>query len=257
MVAYDPDGHVVLFVRTVLPACELLHLCDDRREDLCLVDALLALENRDRPLDTHACVDALAAHLVVCAVLVLAVAHEDVVPDLEVLATGAAGMAVGTACGAAGVDEHLRIGSAGSGLSCRTPPVVLLGHVEDPVLADAKALPDTGGLLVTRCVLIPGEDGHGQPFRIDAEMLREELVAVLDSLLLEVGAQRPVAQHLEEREMMRVAHAVDVAGTDALLVVDQPVACRMLGSQDVRYEGVHSRRGEKHGRIVLGNQRRP
>ena len=132
---------------------------------------------------------------------VLVELHEDVIPDLDVLAAVAAGAAVGTALLLAGVDEHLGVGAAGAGLAGGAPPVVLAREAEDALLGDAEALPDFNGLLVGRDARLALEDRDVELLGAEAEVLREELEGPGDGLLLEVVVERPVAEHFEEGEV--------------------------------------------------------
>ena len=92
---------------------------------------------------------------------------------------------------------------------------------------------------------------------LEAELRGEELVAPGDGLGLEVVVERPVAEHLEEREVRRVAHGVDVARADAFLHVGEARAGGMRHlSHQIRHERVHARRGEEHRRVILGNHTR-
>ena len=249
----DAHRDIGLLVLTVCDARKKADLFEDGLHDFGLVDALLALENGYGALDSHSGVDALALHLHELAFLGLAVAHEDIVPDLEVLAASAAGLAVRSALGASGVYEHLRVRSAGSGLSGRSPPVVLTRHEVNPLIGNSAFVPDLGALFITRDSRLALEDGDGKLLRIDSQLLCQEFITPGNHLLLEVITERPVAQHLEACEVMRIADTVDVSGPDALLVVRQSLSGRMGLAQDVRYQRMHSGRGEKDGRVVLGD----
>jgi hypothetical protein len=57
--------------------------------------------------------------------------------------------------------------------------------------------------------------------------------------------------------MAGVSHAVYVAGSDTLLVIHEPVPRRMGFPEQVGYEGMHSRGGKKHRRVVFRNQGLP
>ena len=244
--------------RTLTQGRELIYFSHDRGEDLGVVDGRGAAHHADRALDTHARVDVVTTERLELALLVLVVLHEDVVPDLDVLPAMAAGTAIGSALLLAGVDEHLRVGTARTRRPRGTPPVVLARQAEDALLGDAERLPDLDRLLVRRNPLFSLEDGDVQLLRLEAEMLRQELEAPADRLLLEVVVEGPVAEHLEEREVRRVTDLVDVARPDALLHVRQPRPRRMLHrAHQVRDERMHARRGEEDGRIVLRNHRGP
>ena len=90
--------------------------------------------------------------------------------------------------------------------------------------------------------------------RIDLQDLGQELVAPSDGFGLEVVAQGPVAEHLEEGEVAGIPDLVDVAGPDALLEVGEPSASGVLLSEEIRYQGVHPCGCEKDSRIVLRHE---
>ena len=121
------------------------------------------------------------------------------------------------------------------------------------VLLDAAGAPQVVGLGVGGGVLVARKDGEGQAVRIDAQPLRagQELPGPGDGFLLEVVAERPVAQHLKEGQVRGVADLVDVAGADALLHVGKPRALRVLGAQQIRDQRVHAGGGEQHRRVVF------
>ena len=196
------------------------------------------------------------------ALFVLVVLHEDVVPDLDVLAAVAARTAIGTALLLAGVDEHLGVRTARTRRPGRPPPVVLTRQAENPLIGNAERLPDRNGLLVRRdvpCLALlafAAEDGDVELLRLEAEMLRQKLKAPADRLLLEVVVQRPVAEHLEERQVRRVADLVNVARSDALLHIGETRPRRMLHrAHQVRHQRMHTRSRKEDGRIVLRNDR--
>src|SRR3546814_17366964 len=80
-------------------------------------------------------------------------------------------------------------------------------------------------------------------------------------VLLEVVAERPVAEHLEEGVVARgVADLVEVvvlaAGTQAALDVGRAHVAALLGAQEYVLELDHPRVGEQPGRVVAGDRRR-
>ena len=235
----------------------------DRGEDLGVVNGRRAGHHANRALNAHPRVDVVTPQRNELALFVLVVLHEDVVPDLDVLAAVAARTAIGTALLLAGVDEHLGVRTARTRRPGRPPPVVLARQAEDALVGKPERLPDRDGLLVGRDVALiallalAAEDRHVELLRLEAEVLRQKLKAPADRLLLEVVVQRPVAEHFEEGEVRRVADRVDVARPDALLHVREarPRWMRHLPHQ-VRHERVHARRREEHGRVVLGNHAR-
>ena len=114
----------------------------ERREEFGLEDRFEAVHHADGTLDAHAGVDVVLLERLVGAFRRLVVLHEDVVPDLDVLAAMATGTALRAAGGLTVVDEHLGVRPAGAGGAGRPPPVVLLGQRVDALFGDAEALPD-------------------------------------------------------------------------------------------------------------------
>ena len=235
----------------------LRDLGEDARERIGIVDGLLAVQHADRALQPHAGIDVLARHRLKRAVRVLMVLHEHVVPDLQVASAVAGGRAVRAAGLLVGDDEHLRVRAAGAGLARRAPPVVRARQEEDVVVLYAIFAPVVRGLVVAgdAAFLVAREHREGELVRVEPEPLlaRQEFPGPGDRFLLEVIAQRPVAQHFKEGQVRGVAHLVDVAGADALLHVAKAIARRMLLAHQVRHQRMHARRGEQHGRIVFRN----
>ena len=87
--------------------------------------------------------------------------------------------------------------------------------------------------------------------------VQRQLPRHLDGLLLEVVADREVAEHLEERQVARgVADVLDVGRAKALLDGRQARVRRLLLAAEVRHERVHARRRQQHGRVVGGRHER-
>ena len=89
----------------------------------------------------------------------------------------------------------------------------------------------------------------------------EQLPGPGDRLLLEVIAEGPVAEHLEEGVVIGVvADVVEVvvlsAGADALLRVDDAAVLGRLGAEEVGLELVHAGVGEEQRRVVVRDDRR-
>ena len=54
--------------------------------------------------------------------------------------------------------------------------------------------------------------------------------------------------------MSFVANVVDIPRTDAFVYVGKTIACRVLFTQQLGHEGVHTRRREKDSGVVFRNQ---
>ena len=90
---------------------------------------------------------------------------------------------------------------------------------------------------------------------IQTEVLlaRQELPAPRNHFLLEIVAQRPVAQHFKEGQVAGVAHVVNITRADALLHVGQARAGGVGRTHQVRHERVHTGGGEQDGRVIFRN----
>ena len=153
--------------------------------------------------------------------------HEHEVPDLEparaVLAVvGHALRALGEV-GAAVVVE-LRARAARPDVA-HPPPVLLVAGRE--VAPAHEALRRQADLVLPHRVgqVVGRVHGRGQPVRGDAEVAGQELPRPVDRLALEVVAEAPVAEHLEQRVVARgpadLLEVVVLAGdAQAALVVD-------------------------------------
>src|SRR5207237_10070630 len=101
--------------------------------------------------------------------------------------------------------------------------------------------------------LVATEDRDPDVRGAKAEALEREFPGELRGALLEVVAEREVAEHLEEREVPGgEADLLDVRRAEALLARREPVVRRRLAALEVGLQRMHARRGEKHGRVIFG-----
>ena len=130
------------------------------------------------------------------------------------------------------------------------PEVVILAHPRDPAGIEADLLvPDVERLVVVEV------DRHRQALAGDSQGFGQKLPAPVDRFLLEVVAEREVAEHLEERHVAGgPPDVLDVAGPDALLAGRRRSETRVAQPHELALELVHARRGEQDGLIFLGNQ---
>ena len=229
-------------------AAHLRQLVEDGFEDVGVVvadlgvlevgEVLRALDDAAHALETHAGVHVLGGQWDEGAIGVGVVLDEDVVPDLDAARVaavdeqGSGALAVFVEVRSAGceINVDLGAGAAGAGVA-HHPEVVLLVAVDDVdvgIEADAAELlgPDVPGFLVavgriaSAGLIDSGEDASRREF----PLLNDEFPGPGDGFLLEVVAEGPVPQHLEERVVVGVeAHVFEVvvlaAGADALLRV--------------------------------------
>jgi hypothetical protein len=187
--------------------------------------------------------------------------HEHEVPELqEAIAAGARG---GTARLAAPVfltpvPVDLRVGAARS-RAADGPEVLGARERDDALAGHADRLP-LGDRNLVRPELedrVAGVHGHPDPVPVELQPLLDELRRQLDRTLLEVLAEREVAEHLEERQVMAVEpDLVDVRRPEALLRGDGERRRGWLEAQEVRHLRLHAG-GRQQRRVVVGarNQR--
>ncbi len=191
--------------------------------------------------------------------------HEDVVPDLHVAVAAALESAAGAAGGFLGARPvrapevvDLRAPPAGAGVA-HLPEVV--GHAQ---LADAiggqEPAPDVERLVVARHAAFAPEDGRVEPVDRQPPLVGEQRPGHRDRVVLEVVAEREVAEHLEERVVAaRGADVVEVvvlaAHPHALLRGGGALVVAPLAAEEQVLELVHPGVGEEQRRVVGRHQR--
>ena len=217
-----------------------------------------ALDRGAGALEAHPRVDVAGRKRAEGAVLVRIELDEDEVPDLD--AAGVAAVdetAFGVAFGGE-VDMDLRTGTAGAGLA-HHPEVVLAvavddvdGRIEARLFKDRR--PEIVGLLIElgRIALGRSIDRRIKTIRGETPALREQLPGPVDRLGLEVVAEAPVSQHLEESVVVSVVAdilevVVFASGADALLRIGRArrVIGSGLGAEEIRNKLVHPRVGKQ------------
>ncbi len=230
--------------------------CDQRLEEIDLVDRLHTLKDGRHALEPHARIDRRLGQVDPIAGAPLLELHEDEVPELQVAVAVLVCASRRTARDlVALVEEDFRARSAGARVA-RRPEIVARCDADDLVVREARdLLPDAVGILV---VVI---DGDQQALGIEREIFGDQLPRQRDRPLLEVVAEREVAEHLEERVMPRgVADVVEIvvlaARAHALLRGGGAgVAALLLAGENV-LELHHAGAGEHQRRIVARHERR-
>ena len=228
----------------------------ERHERVGLEDRVDALLDDRHPLEAEAGVDvarrqrgeALAAVLVRRQVVL----REDEVPVLQEALVLAAGQVVGGAPLQAAIDVQLAARPARSARP-GLPEVLRARAQHDPLTRDADRQPRLDRLLVgaEAELLVALEDRDPDVVGVEAEAGLRQVPGPLDGLLLEVVADREVAEHLEERQVARrVADVLDVGRAKALLDGRQPRMGRRLLAAEVRDERMHPRRRQQHRRVA-------
>ena len=252
------QGHVGPVVTAVALLGELRGPVQDLPRGVDLVQVVHALQDGRHPLQAHPGVDVLGRQRALDVEVVLgpeladAVLHEDQVPDLqEAVLVGRRAAVAAVFRPAVVVDLRARAAGAGH---AHAPVVVGQAAGLDPVLGQADLVPPDGRRLV-----VAVQDRGPQLVLWEAEAAvglgpGQQLPGVPDRAFLEVVAERPVAEHLEESGVPGgLADLFDVQGADALLHVRHPPVRRRLLAEQVRLERLHTRDDKEH-RGIIGNQ---
>jgi hypothetical protein len=153
------------------------------------------------------------------------------------------------------VVEDLRARAARTGVAHR-PEIVGAGDAHDPGVGQpGDLLPQIERLVVVDV------DRHHQAVDRDGELLGDQVPGELDRAVLEVVAEREVAEHLEEGVVARrVADIVEVvvlaAGAHAFLRRGGAHERQLLDAGEHVLELHHAGIGEHQGRVVARHQRR-
>ncbi len=236
-------------------AGQLLAGADDPAEQVDVVVVVLALEDRGDPLEAHAGVDRGFWQGLALAGLQLLELHEHEVPDLDeavavlVRAAGRAARHVGAV-----VVEDLRAGAAGAGVA-HLPEIVRGRDPEHAAFRQARDLAPE----IERLVVL-GVDRGQEPIRGQAVLLGDQLPGELDGDVLEVVAEREVAEHLEEGVVAGgVADVVEIvvlaAGAHAFLRGGGALIGPALEPGEHVLELDHAGVGEQQRRVVVRHER--
>ena len=219
------------------------YLIDYRYKNVCIVYAFFALQDTKSTLQSHSRIDVFLFKRLKLSVCSLIVLHKYVVPNFQIFAAIARRVALVAAVRNVGYVEHFAVRSARTGNSCRSPPVILLGKIEYTTLIYTALFPEFCALIISRAVFVACENRNGKMLRIYTEILLigKEFIAPSYLLLFKIVTERPVSEHLKERAVACVADFVYISRTNTLLNVRQPIACRVLSSQKVGNERMHSR----------------
>ncbi len=232
---------------------------EDRRPEVGVVVAPPVLKHRDQALEAHAGVDVAGGQELQGPAGLAVELDEDVIPDLEDVGVAGVDQRGGVAP-ADPVEVDLRTGAARPGVT-HLPEVVL--HVPGDDMGGGKEVePYVASFLIgveTGFGLAP-EVGHVDPVGRQTEDGGQELPAPGDRVDLEVVAERPRSQHLEEGVVIGVAPdileiVVLSAGADALLAVHGPGVRTGSAAQKDILELVHACVGEEQRRVVVRDHR--
>ncbi len=243
--------------RTVgLDAGEIGDMGDDRSEQIDLVVVVRALQHGGHALEPHAGVDRGTRQRDALAARELLELHEHQVPDLDetvALGIGRAGRSARNMRPV--IVENFRARSAGPELP-HLPEIVGACDAQNPALGQARDfLPQVERLVVV------DEHRHQQSIGGQPELPGDEVPGELDGTILEIVAEREVAEHLEEGVMARgVADIVEIvvlaARAHAFLRAYRARIGALLKAGEHVLELHHAGIGEHQRRIVARHQRR-
>ena len=226
---------------------------NQREKDIGVVVRGLSLEHRRDSLEAHPGVHVLRGQLLEFRRTRPVVLDEDQVPDLHhARVAGVDERPAGAIRRQVDVDLGARPAWA---RLAHLPEIVLLPEPEDVRRLDVGfGFPETLGLVVGF------EDRRVQPLLLQPPHVRQQLPCPGDGLGLVIVAERPVAEHLEERVVVGVpAHLLEVvvlpADPDAFLGVDGPAVRARAGPQEYVLELVHPGVGEQERGIPVGDDR--
>jgi hypothetical protein len=236
---------------------------DERLERVDLGERVDLLEDHRRALEAHPGVDVLLRKRRQRPVLGEVELHEDEVPELEVALAVAAGAARRPAAAVllAAVVVELRARPAGARFG-RLPEILRARQAEDPLARQVPLPRLRRHLVLAQAQLrVAGEDRRPQPLGIQVHPARHELPRVLDGTVLEVVAEREVAEHLVEAEVpVREADVVEVvllpAGAHHLLHRRHAGRRRLLGAEEPALHRLHAGDDEQRRRVVGGRDDR-
>ena len=222
-----------------------------------------ALEDGRDALQPHAGIDRRAGQVGADAAGRFLVLHEHEVPDLDeaiAVLLGRAGRAAPDMV--AVVVEDLGAGTAGAGIG-HLPEIVgcerralVVADADDALGRQADVVaPDVIGLVIGVV------DGCEQALLRQLPDLGQQLPGPGDGVFLEIIAEGPVAEHLEEGVVARgVADRIEVvvlaARAQAALDVGRAHVAALFRAQEHVLELHHAGVGEQQGRVVARHQRR-
>ena len=228
---------------------------DERAQPVGVVVVVDPLQHRGQSLEAHAGIDRRARQRHALTTGLLLELHEDKIPNLdETIAIG-----VGRARRPAGhpiamVVEYLRARTARPDIA-HAPEVVRRSDANDALVGKAADLAP-----VTMRVVVVVIDGDPELVLGQAELTGHHVPGQLDRDILEIGAKREIAEHLEEGVMAGgVADVVEIvvfaAGAQTLLARHRAIVGTFLQPREEVLELHHASAGEQQRRVVVRHQR--
>ena len=95
--------------------------------------------------------------------------------------------------------------------------------------------------LISRCVVVSGKYSGSKMITVKSEYICKQFPAPLASFFLEVIPETPASHHLKKSNMGSVSHRIYIVCTDAPLNIAKPCTHRMLLTEKIRHQRLHSR----------------
>ncbi len=208
------------------------------------------LDDASEPLQPHARVDVLLLQQGVVAVFVLVELCEHKIPELYEPVAVAARFTIRSAAPVCLAPVQMYLGTGTARTCAVLPEIILLAEFYDPAFRKSSFLP------YIICLVIFQINGHPEFVLGQIQDVGYKLPCPADSLLLEIIAEREIAQHLEKRRMPRGdADVVDIHRPEAFLACGHPLRRRLLLPCEIRLHRRHAGIDEQHARIVPRHQR--
>ncbi len=267
VIGNDAIGHKVLFDLGIGMPRQLLRLVDQRQEQIGLVIRVDALQDRHDTLEAQAGIDVPGGQRMQFRRAGALVLNEDQIPDFQearavaVHAAHVTGHVLLVAILRAAIVVNLAVGTARPNLG-HFPEVFLAPEEQQVRFIKARLLaPGVRGFVVARHdALLVFKARRPQAALIQTPHLGQQLPRPRDGFLLVVVAERPVAQHLEERVVRRIAaHVVQIIvlarHAHALLRIGGARIRPRAQPQEHILELHHARVGEEQGVVAHRDQR--
>ena len=179
---------------------------NERAKEVDVVIVVHALQHGGDALEPHAGVDRRARQIDPLAAGQSLELHEHEIPDLdEAVAVGVRRTGRTARNVVAVIVENLRAWAARAGVAHR-PKVVGCGDADDPLFGQTRDLPPQ----IERFVIVV-IDGDGELVRRQSQVARQQIPGIFDRVVLEIVAERKVAEHFEERVVARrIADIVEI-----------------------------------------------
>ena len=185
-------------------------------------------------------------------VMMLLILHEYIITQLGVFATVTAGAAVRSAIRSVSDIEHLTVGTAGA--IFQSPPVVISGQIIYVFFFESGSDTILCAFLVSGGILVTGKYSGSQMIRIKSEHLGQQFKTPLAAFLLKIISKAPASHHLEEGYMAFVAYGINIVGTYTALYVAESGTQRVLLSQQIRHQRLHTGNVEHNTGRTVGYQ---